>query len=160
MKLQRLAGQAALGLALLCAGAPLVQAQDKPVAVQTTGSIQFMNGGVDKAEETFMRKAAKDFNLRVEFSERKDNEFVADASLNITDLGGKPVFVLRNAGPIVNVKLPDGEYRVAASFHGRTETRVVTLRGSAGEDLYFHWQGKVKHDPYDGKPMGGKEIPG
>lgn len=54
------------------------------------------------------------------------------------------VFVLRNAGPIVNVELPDGRYRVAATFHGKTEAQVVTLRGRSAEELYFHRAGAAK----------------
>ena len=160
MKLQRIAAQTALGLALLYATAPLVHAQEELVVVETLGSTPFMNGGVGKSDEAYMRQAGKDFNLHIEFSERKDNEFVADADLTITDLRGNPVFVLANAGPIVNVSLPDGRYRVAASFHGKTETQLVTLRAKAGQDLYFHWKGDVKLDAYDGKPIGGNAVPG
>ncbi len=160
MKLQRIAAQAALGLALLYAAAPLVHAQEELVVVETVRPTLFMNGGIGKPEAAYMRKAGKDFNLRIEFSERKDNEFVADADLTITDLRGNPVFALPNAGPIVNVNLPDGRYRVAASFHGKSETQLVTLRANAGQHLYFHWKGNVKLDPYDGKPIGGKAVPG
>jgi len=161
MKISIVASRVALGLALLCSAASPVRAEDeRALVVETVRPTMFMNGGVDRSDEAYMRKAGKDFNLRVEFSERKDNEFVADAELTITDLRGNPVFVLPKAGPIVNINLPDGRYRVAASFHGKTETQLVTLRGKAGQDLYFHWKGSVKLDPYDGKPMGGMEIPG
>ena len=160
MKLQRLTRHAALGLALLYAGAPLVHAQEEPVVIEAARLTPFMSGGDGVSEEAAMRKAGKDFNLRIQFSERRSNEFVADAGLNITDLRGNPVFVLTDAGPIVNVNLPDGRYRVAATFHGNTETQLVTLRGRAAQDLYFHWKGDVKLDPYDGKPLGGNEIPG
>jgi hypothetical protein len=160
MKMATITRQVALGLALLYAAVPLVHAQEELVVVETIRPTLFMSGGVDKDEEAYMRRMGKDFNLRVEFSERKDNEFVADADLTITDMRGNPVFALPKAGPIVNVKLPDGRYRVAATFHGKTETQLVTLRGKPGQDLYFHWKGSVKIDPYDGKPMGGVEIPG
>jgi hypothetical protein len=148
MKLQRITAQAALGLALLYAAAPLVHAQEARVVVDTIPPIFFMNGGVGQSDEAFTRMAGKAFNLRLEFSERKDNEFVADADLMITDMQNNPVFALHDAGPIVNVMLPDGKYRVAATFHGQTEAQVVSLRGKAGEDLYFHWKGAAKGDPY------------
>ena len=160
MKLQKIAKQAALGLALLYAAAPLVHAQEERVAVETMRPIQFMNGGIGQSDEALTRKAGKAFKLRVEFSERKDNEFVADADLRITDMQGHPVLVLHSAGPIVNVNLPDGKYRVAASFHGQTQTRLVTLRGKAGEDLYFHWTGAAKGDPHAATAIGGNTMHG
>ncbi len=158
---QPLLKHAAIGAAIVAglAGAPQARAQDA-VVLETVRTTMFMNGGVSKADEAYMRKAGRDFNLRIEFSERKDNEFVADADLTITDLQGMPVFVLSDAGPIVNLNLPDGQYRVAATFHGQTEVQHVTVKGRTGQDLYFHWKGRAKVDPYDGRPMGGKQIPG
>lgn len=147
MKMSIIATQPALALVLLYAAAPMVHAQDEQVAVEARPPIQFMSGGIGQTEEAAMRKAAKDFNLRLQFSERKDNEFVADADLRITDMQGRPVFVLLDADPMVNVNLPDGRYRVAASLHGQTETRLVNLRGKEGENLYFHWNGNAKNDP-------------
>ena len=60
---------------------------------------------------------------------------------------GHPVFALLDADPIVNVNLPDGQYRVTADFHGQSETRLVKVRGNAVEDLYSHWSGNVKSHP-------------
>jgi hypothetical protein len=147
MKMLTVARHTALGLALLYAAAPLVRAQQVQVATGTTGPIQFMNGGIGKSEQTSMREAGKAYRLRVELSERADNEFIADADLQITDMQGRPVFALPEAGPIVNVDLPQGEYRVAATFDGQTESRLITLRGRQREDVYFHWKGKPKVEP-------------
>ena len=144
MKTLTIARQAALGLALLHAGAPLLHAQQVQVAAGTTRLIQFMNGGIGQAEQASMRKAGKAFKLRIEFSERADNEFIADSDLTITDVEGHPVLALAHAGPIVNVNLPNGTYRVVASFQGRTETRIVRLSGRESADLYFHWRGVAK----------------
>jgi hypothetical protein len=151
---------AALCMALLYTVAPAARAQDEIVVTETVRASIFMNGGIGKDEEAYMRKAGKDFNLRIEFSERKDNEFLADVDLAITDLAGNPVFVLPGAGPIVNLNLPQGKYRVAASFRGKTETQLVAIPATGGRDLSFHWRGKPKIDPYDGKPIGGKAVPG
>ena len=139
-----LARRAALGLALLPAGAPLLHAQEVQIAADTTRSIQFMNGGIGQSERVAMRKAGGAFKLRVEFSERADNEFIADADLRITDMRGRPVLTLADAGPIVTVNVPNGSYRVDATFHGQTETRVITLRGRDSANLYFHWTGVPK----------------
>jgi len=148
MKVSTVAAQVALGLALLYLAAPLVRAQQhETIAIETLGTTPFMSGGVGQDQRDLMRKAAKDFNLRFEFSERQDNEFIVGTELLITTLQGNPVFVLDHAGPIVNVNLPDGQYRVVASYDGQNETRRVTVRGKTAQDLYFHWKGNPKQQP-------------
>jgi hypothetical protein len=140
---------AALGVALLCVAAPAVHAQEAALQAHGEISVPFMDGGIGQSEAASMRRAGRDFDLRMEFSSRKDNEFVAAANLLVTDMSGAPVLTLADAGPIVNVDLPAGRYRVAATWHGRTETRFVSLNGKAGQggtDLYFHWQAGRKGD--------------
>jgi len=147
MKISTIARQAVLGLAMLYTLAPLVQAQELGAAVETLGSIPFLSGGIGKEQQNLMRQAGKDFNLRVEFSERKDNEFIVGTELLIADMQGNPVFALTDAGPMVNVDLPDGRYRITANYQGENESRLVTLRRGAGQDLYFHWNGQPKVEP-------------
>jgi hypothetical protein len=144
MKMPTLASRPALALALLCAATPLVHAQEAPLVVEVHPQVQFMTGGIGQSDEAAVRKAEKYFKLRLAFSERKDNEFAADVDLRITDMSGRPVFVLLDADPMVNLNLPDGRYRVAASLDGQTETRLVDLHGGAGENLYFHWKGEAR----------------
>jgi hypothetical protein len=150
MKIWQFAIRAA-ATAALCFGVTLsVQAQQRTTTVVSVESIPFMVGGIGKDDETFMRRAGKLFNLRIEFSARKDNEFVVDTALAIADLQGNPVFAMPNVGPIVNINLPDGDYRVAATYKSKTETRVVKVRGDKGQDLYFHWNGSPS--PSQDKP--------
>jgi hypothetical protein len=144
MQLHKVAKLAALGLALLAGSASLVHAQQVGVQTAASSGIPFMNGGVGKSEVAYMRKAGRDFELHVEFSERKDSEFIADANLVVTDMHGAPVFQLPEAGPIVNLDLPDGRYRVSATFHGQTKSQLVELNAKSGKDLFFHWQGGPK----------------
>lgn len=146
MKISTLVKQPALALALLCAATPFVHAQEAPPVVDLTPQVQFMTGGIGQSEEAAVRKAEKNFKLRMAFSERKDNEFAADVDLRVTDMSGRPVFVLLDADPMVNLNLPDGRYRVMASLDGQTETRLVTLHGGAGENLNFHWKGDPETD--------------
>lgn len=151
----------ALVAALLIGAAALpARAQDEPVLLETARTTTYVSGGVGREEEAYMRKIARDWPLRMTFSERKDNEFVADASVTVTDHRGAPVLVLHGAGPMTYAMLPAGEYRITSTFRGITESREVTLDGKQGKDVYFHWKGKPKMDPWDGRPVGGKQIPG
>lgn len=151
----------ALAATLLLGAATLpARAQDELILLETMRTTTYVNGGVGKEDEAYMRKIAKDWPLRMIFSERKDNEFVADVNLAVTDHRGAPVLALNNTGPMTYAMLPAGKYRITATFHGITESRDVTLDGKQGRDVYFHWKGKPKFDPWDGKPVGGKQVPG
>ena len=107
-----------------------------------------------------MHKQASQWPLRMVFSERRDKEFLADVALRITDGHGKTDLQLDQAGPMTFAKLPQGQYRVAARYQGKTETQNVVLDGKSGRDLYFHWKGQAAVDPFDGKAMGGTAVPG
>ena len=124
---------------LMLAPSTLALAQDQLVVVEQERNTTYLNGGVGEAETQYMRGAAKDWPLRLTFSESKDGEFVANVGLLVTDLGGKPYLQLSGAGPMTYARLPAGKYRVTARFKGQSETREVTLDGKAGRDVHFHW---------------------
>ena len=132
-----------LGAGLL-AMQPLTAAAQDSIVVETVTATTYLNGGVGKDEEAAMRRVAKEFPLRMAFSERKDGEFLADVPVVIADARGNPVFELPNAGPMLYVMLPDGKYKVSARFKGLTESQDVTLTAKGGKDLYFHWKGAPK----------------
>ncbi len=128
----------------LLATLPLSAGAQDSIAVETITATTYLNGGVGKDEEAAMRRVAKEFPLRMAFSERKDGEFLAGVPVVIADVRGNPVFELPNAGPMLYVMLPNGKYKVSARFRGLTESQQVTLTGNGGKDLYFHWNGGPK----------------
>jgi hypothetical protein len=135
---------AALIGAGLLATLPLVASAQDSVIVETITATTYVNGGIGKDEEVALHRIAKEFPLRLTFSERKDGEFLADVPVVIADARGNPVFELPKAGPMLYVMLPNGKYKVSARFKGLTESQEVTLAGKDGTDLYFHWKGKPK----------------
>ncbi len=128
--------------ASLLATLPVAASAQDPIVVETIAATTYANGGVGKGEEAAMRRVAKEFPLRMTFSERKDGEFIADVPVVIADARGNPVFELSKAGPMLDVMLPNGKYKVSARFKGLTESQEITLAGKDGKDLYFHWKGK------------------
>lgn len=153
-------GVLAAGMLLATAAAVPAHAQDDLVLLETVRTTTFVNGGIGKDEEAYMRRIAKDWPLRMIFSERKDNEFVADVNLLVTDSRGAPVLALPAAGPMTYAMLPAGKYRVTASSRGKTESREVTLDGKQGRDVYFHWKGQPRIAPGDDGSLGSKQAPG
>lgn len=148
MNLTHVSRRALLGslsaAALLVATSLPVHAQDELIVVEPVLTTMYLNGGVGESSEQYMHKIAKDWPLRMIFSEHKDNEFVADVKLLVTDTRGVPYLQLGDAGPITYAMLPAGKYRITAQFRGKSETREVTLEGKTGRDVYFHWKGDAK----------------
>lgn len=151
----------AVAAAVLLAAATLpAHAQDELILLEKERVTMYQNGGIGQDEQAAMRKTAKDWPLRMVFSERKDNEFVANVKLLVTDQRGAPLLQLDHAGPMTYAMLPAGKYRITATMGGVTESREVALDGKQGRDVFFHWSGKPKLDPWDGKPIGGTGTPG
>ena len=146
--------------ALMAAATSPAHAQDELIVVEQARATTYLNGGIGKDDEDYMHKIAKDWSLRMIFSERKDNEFVTDVNLLVTDTRSTPYLQLNSGGPMTYAMLPAGKYRITARSKGQSETREVTLDGKNGRDVYFHWKGPVKKDPYDGKPISGKPVSG
>jgi hypothetical protein len=129
---------ATLALAMACA-LPLVSLGQDSVVTHTPAATTYLNGGIGDTEEATMRSLGKQFSLRMIFSESKSGEYIADVPVVILNSSGEPVFELPRAGPMLDVMLPAGKYRVSARFKGLTETQSVTLDGTHGRDLAFHW---------------------
>jgi opacity protein-like surface antigen len=130
--------------ALMSAATVTVQAQDQLVVVEPERATMYLNGGIGQDEEDYMRRIAKDWPLRMLFSERKDNEFAANVRLLITDARGTPYLQLNGAGPMTYAMLPAGKYRITARFKGQSETRDVTIDGKNGREVVFHWKAADK----------------
>lgn len=141
MKIRHSLTAALIGASLL-ASLPLAASAQESIIVETFTATTYLNGGIGKDEADAMRRIAKEFPLRLTFSERKDGEFIVDVPVVIADARGNPVFMLPKAGPMLYVMLPSGKYRVSARYDGLTESQEVTLTGKEGKDLYFHWKGK------------------
>lgn len=99
----------------------------------------YMNGGIGKDQQQFMRQDARHWPLRMAFSDKSTNEFVADVRLQVFDQAGKAVLRLQSAGPMTFVQLRQGDYRISATYRGEQQVRQVHI-GPKGVDVSFHWK--------------------
>lgn len=139
MTLKNTFAVSALLICITAAMAPIAHAQEEIVVVETARPLLYLNGGIGIAEQNYMKRAAPDFNLRMIFSEHKDDNFVADVKLHIVDSRGNTVFFLPSAGPMTDLTLPAGTYHVSATYKGLTETHTLRIAGNQAKDLFFHW---------------------
>ena len=142
MKLARLlctaAAAAALGGAFAPAWAEDVHASADIVRTTEDGHA-FQNGGVSREQVAEMNHHMAPYDLRLTFSEGRHNDYAAGLDLKITDAAGRPVFTYGDAGPLTDIKLPAGHYRVDASFGGVARSGSVDVKPGERAFLYLHW---------------------
>ncbi|MBZ0225311.1 MAG: hypothetical protein WA917_10000 [Comamonas sp.] len=117
-----------------------VKAQEDVTLFAAVPGAVYLNGGIGQDEQMSMRRDASHWPLRMTFSDKANDEFVADVGLKVFDAHGQAVLRLKDAGPMTYVQLPQGEYHITASYRGDTLTRNVHV-GPGGLDANFHWAG-------------------
>jgi len=98
----------------------------------------YMNGGIGAGEQASIKATANDYNLQLLLSQGASGEYISDVKLEITDGSGATVFSLPAAGPMTNVKLAPGKYRLNALYNGQSQSRQLTL-GSQPTKLSLRW---------------------
>ncbi len=125
------------GLASVASAKDLSRSAD--VVRSTVQGHAYQNGGVSKEDTAEMDHHLAHYNLRLTFSEGRKNAYAAGLNLNIFGAGGKDVFSLASAGPLTDVALPAGHYRVVADFGGVRRSGSVDLKPGVPAHLFLHW---------------------
>jgi hypothetical protein len=131
-----------LALAVMCAGAALAQTDPgapPPPQVRSVNGIDYVNGGAGEEARTAMAQMQPGFDLKLVFSNASGEYLVAD-HVSVNGRSGSVLEVDR-AGPLLFVKLPPGDYTVAASVEGRTEQRPVKV-GSGLRTVNWSFPGR------------------
>ena len=125
----------AWGLALCIAALPFAFAQAGPdpataPAVQHgPAGTEYLNGGSGEEERAAMATRQSEFPFKVVMS-GAGGQFVVADKLSVSTPQGE-LLAIRDAGPIVMIKLPPGQYNLEATWQGKTERRSVRLATSA-----------------------------
>ena len=121
----------AWGLALYLAAVPFAFAQPGPnpatgpAVQQGAGGTEYLNGGGGDEERAAMAARQREFPFKVVMS-GAGGEFVVADKLSISTPQGE-LLAIRDAGPIVMIKLRPGQYELEATRQGKTERRSVRL---------------------------------
>jgi hypothetical protein len=119
---------------LLAAGAAHAQ------AVRKAGDITYLSGGVGKPEREQIKALEKDFNLKLVFSVA-DGKFLANVRVVVSDAQGRKLLEHVADGPFFLARLPAGEYSVAATFGGKTQTRRIKVTAGRLHTEHLRWSG-------------------
>jgi hypothetical protein len=99
----------------------------------------YQNGGISKEQVADMVRQMNPYDLQLTFSEGKHNSYVTGLKLQITNAAGQTVFSLAGAGPLTDVDLPAGHYRVVGDFGGVKRGGSVEVKKGEHAQLYLHW---------------------
>jgi hypothetical protein len=134
-----LAGLAGSAWAMTVPAASSASSASADILHGTRAGHAWQSGGFGADEVAAMNRQDAPYNLRLAFSEGKHNDYVTGLKLRIESATGKPVFTLSGAGPLTDVALAPGQYKVVADYHGVARTDRVTLKKGEPLDLYLHW---------------------
>jgi len=111
---------------------------------QRAGDVVFVTGGVGDAEAAAFKGAMASYPLTVEIvqSNAGRGQYTAGATVEIRRRTGDVVLNTRADGPFLLVRLPPGEYRVDATFGGRTLTKDVSIVGNASARVVMSFAGE------------------
>ncbi|MDB5803549.1 MAG: hypothetical protein JWN73_871 [Betaproteobacteria bacterium] len=118
-------------------GDPTVNmAPGQVVALADTNLYVVASGGVGDEERAALQSQAGRYSMRMIFSESNGQYIVADhVSLRKQ---GTEVMSINNAGPLLYAQIPPGQYALAVSYRGVTQTRNVSVGSRAG-DIHMTW---------------------
>ena len=96
---------------------------------RSAGGIDYISGGAGEESRESMTARQHEFPFTVVMSVPSGELTVADRLSVLTPQGS--LLIVRDAGPVVMMKLPPGPYVLEASYQGRIERRSVNVASSA-----------------------------
>jgi len=105
---------------------------------QEQNGVRYLEGGIGQDEANAMRHT-KGYDLHVELSTGAHGQFESGAAVNIQNAQGKSVLSLQDAGPLVYVQLPPGQYKVVGQGQGTTVQQMVTVNGKTPATASLNW---------------------
>ena len=117
-----------LATALVCAGTALAQSAPgaaSPAPLQRQGGVEYLSGGAGDDERAAIVAQSADLPLRIVFSVASGAYVVAD-HVDVASAGAK-VLSLDNAGPLIAIKVPHGDYTIDVTAAGKSERRPIKV---------------------------------
>ena len=127
-------------LAVTVLGASLLAPIPAPTLAQGAADVGMVSGGMGEEERESLYRLQSEYPLTLQFSQGQRGEWLSDVQVTITDRSGRVVLDQRSKGPLMLVRLPDGQYRVRVSSGGRAYDRQIALAGGQVR-LAFNWPG-------------------
>ena len=111
-------------------------------AWQKQGDINYVTGGLAKADAAAIEHAARYYPLQLEFllEGKSQREHLSHVNVWIKDAKGKMVLDVTADGPFLLARLPAGKYTISADLGGEVKSRVVRIVPQRHQRAVFKWQ--------------------
>ena len=106
---------------------------------QERNGIRYVQGGIGQDEANALRKTTG-YDLHVELSTGPEGKFQSGATVDIQNAQGKSLLSVQDAGPLLYVQLPPGQYKVIGQADGTTVQQQVTVSGKAPATVNLNWR--------------------
>jgi len=108
-------------------------------SVHHQGSVSFLSGGVGSDQATALKDEMHKYPLVLEFAGKaqQGNEYLADVPVHITDMKGATVLKTTSRGPFMLASLPNGRYKITATYDGKTQERLVDVNPANHTRAFF-----------------------
>lgn len=106
--------------------------------VKTAGNISYVSGGIGDESLDQLGSVAREFNLKLVFA-LKTGDYVSDVMVSVADAKGKTLLETTSEGPWLMLKLPAGNYQVAATLAGKTIKRQIAVGKGKLRTVDFRW---------------------
>ena len=116
--------------------------------IQHQGNVVYLSGGIGIDQSTALKDEMHKYPLVLEFAGKtyQGNEYLADVVVHITDMHGATLLNVTSRGPFMLASLPNGRYKVTASYEGQTQRRVVDVTPSTHFRTLFLWPTQTPHE--------------
>ena len=117
------------------------QADGALLAVQKSGTVEYLTGGVGLDESTAIKSASGQWPLSLVFSVQADGraQFASDVKLEIHDAKGALALDITATGPYLLARLAPGSYTLRATLAGKTLERKVQVKKGASARVELVW---------------------
>ena len=117
------------------------QAEGALPAVQKSGAVEYLTGGVGLDESTAIKSASGQWPLSLVFSVQADAraQFASDVKLEIRDAKGALALDVTASGPYLLARLAPGSYSLRATLAGKTLERKVQVKKGASARVELVW---------------------
>lgn len=109
---------------------------------QHQGSVEYVSGGIGSDESDAFKAAMGQFPLALTFASNVDGhaDYVSNVQVVIRDSHDASLLNTTSEGPYFLARLPAGEYKVFATYNGKTQTRSVHIGGKGTARATFEWK--------------------
>jgi len=119
-------------IAMVALAALPLGAAAQQLAMQDSGGVRWVCGGVGDEERESLAALESQANLSITFAAGKRGAYLADVQMSLYGAGAKsPSLDIKTDGPICLLHAAPGRYRIEASFNGVKRSADATVAADA-----------------------------